>query len=70
MDGHDLMRIVLCIYLTQGLIDRAVTRDLDWGVDVDISGFENKKMYVWIEAVLAYLTAHFACTIIFNRVRF
>lgn len=44
-------------YLTQGLIDRAVTRDLDWGVDVDISGFENKKMYVWIEAVLGYVTA-------------
>lgn len=44
-------------YLTQGLIARAVTRDLDWGVDIDIAGFENKKMYVWIEAVLGYVTA-------------
>ena len=44
-------------YLKQGLIDRAVTRDLDWGVDIDIAGFENKKMYVWIEAVLGYVTA-------------
>lgn len=44
-------------YLTQGLIDRAVTRDLEWGVDVDIVGFEEKKMYVWIEAVLGYVTA-------------
>lgn len=43
-------------YLKQGLIDRAVTRDLDWGVDVTIPGFENKKMYVWIEAVLGYIT--------------
>ena len=30
-------------YLKQGLIDRAVTRDLDWGVDVPIKGYENKK---------------------------
>lgn len=30
-------------YLTQGLIDRAVTRDLEWGVDVDIDGYEDKK---------------------------
>ena len=43
-------------YLKEGLIDRAVTRDLDWGVDVTIPGFEDKKMYVWIEAVLGYLT--------------
>ena len=35
-------------YLKEGLIDRAVTRDLDWGVDVTIPGFEDKKMYVWI----------------------
>lgn len=44
-------------YLTQGLIDRAVTRDLDWGVDIPVKGYENKKMYVWIEAVLGYITA-------------
>lgn len=39
-------------YLKQGLVDRAVTRDLDWGVDIPLEGYENKKMYVWIEAVL------------------
>lgn len=44
-------------YLKQGLVDRAVTRDLDWGVDIPIVGYENKKMYVWIEAVLGYITA-------------
>lgn len=43
-------------YLKEGLRDRAVTRDLDWGVDVTIPGYENKKMYVWIEAVLGYIT--------------
>lgn len=44
-------------YLKQGLVDRAVTRDLDWGVDIPLEGYENKKMYVWIEAVLGYITA-------------
>ena len=43
-------------YIKQGLKDRAVTRDLDWGVEIPIEGYETKKMYVWIEAVLGYLT--------------
>lgn len=30
-------------YLKQGLVDRAVTRDLDWGVDIPVDGYENKK---------------------------
>ncbi|SDY00335.1 methionine--tRNA ligase [Paenibacillus sp. CF384] len=44
-------------YLEEGLHDRAATRDLDWGVDVPIEGFEGKKIYVWIEAVSGYLSA-------------
>lgn len=44
-------------YLKEGLLDRAVTRDLDWGIDIPITGYKNKKMYVWIEAVLGYITA-------------
>lgn len=44
-------------YLKEGLKDRAVTRDLPWGVDVPIDGFEGKKIYVWIEAVIGYLSA-------------
>ncbi len=43
-------------YLKQGLVDRAITRNLDWGVDVPIEGYEDKKLYVWIDAVLGYLT--------------
>ena len=43
-------------YLKQGLKDRAVTRDLDWGVDIPLPGYEKKKMYVWVEAVLGYFT--------------
>ena len=44
-------------YLKEGLQDRAITRDLDWGIDVPIEGFTDKKIYVWFEAVLGYLTA-------------
>lgn len=44
-------------FLEMKLIDRAVTRQLDWGIDVPFKGFEDKKVYVWIEAVLGYLTA-------------
>ena len=44
-------------YLKDGLKERAVTRNLDWGVDIPVDGFEDKKMYVWIDAVLGYITA-------------
>ncbi len=44
-------------YLRDGLRDRAITRQLTWGVDVPIKGFEDKKLYVWIEAVLGYISA-------------
>ena len=43
-------------YLKQGLIDRAVTRDLSWGVEIPLDNYEDKRMYVWIEAVLGYIT--------------
>ncbi|QYR22274.1 methionine--tRNA ligase [Paenibacillus sp. sptzw28] len=44
-------------YLEEGLKDRAATRDLTWGVDVPLTGFEDKKIYVWVEAVCGYLSA-------------
>ncbi len=44
-------------YLKEGLKDRTATRDLPWGIDVPVDGFEGKKIYVWIEAVCGYLSA-------------
>jgi methionyl-tRNA synthetase len=44
-------------FLDEGLKDRAVTRDLDWGVIVPQSSFERKRIYVWFEAVIGYLSA-------------
>ena len=43
--------------LESGLKDRAITRDLDWGVPVPQPGFDNKRIYVWFEAVIGYLSA-------------
>lgn len=44
-------------YLAEGLRDRAITRDIDWGVSVPVPGFEEKRVYVWFEAVIGYLSA-------------
>ena len=44
-------------FLDEGLKDRAITRDLDWGVIVPQSGLERKRIYVWFEAVIGYLSA-------------
>ena len=40
-----------------GLRGRAYTRDLNWGVTVPVEGWEDKRIYVWFEAVNGYLTA-------------
>jgi methionyl-tRNA synthetase len=44
-------------FLDEGLKDRAITRDLDWGITIPQSGFGHKRIYVWFEAVIGYLSA-------------
>jgi len=44
-------------YLKEGLRDRAITRDMDWGIPVPVEGYESKRIYVWFEAVIGYLSA-------------
>ncbi len=46
-------------WLDSGLHPRAMTRDLDWGVDVpqEIPGSEGKKLYVWMDAPIGYVSA-------------
>lgn len=39
-----------------GLVERATTRELNWGVEVPYPGYDDKRIYVWIEAVLGYLS--------------
>ena len=46
-------------WLESGLQPRAMTRDLDWGVDVppEMEGSEGKKLYVWLDAPIGYISA-------------
>jgi len=44
-------------WFKEGLKDRAVTRDLDWGVKVPLDDAEGKVLYVWFEAVLGYISS-------------
>ncbi|MHB8442820.1 MAG: methionine--tRNA ligase [Patescibacteria group bacterium] len=44
-------------YMKDGLLDRSITRDLNYGIPVPLKGYENKVIYVWFEAVIGYLSA-------------
>ena len=44
-------------WFKDGLQDRAVTRDLDWGVKIPLKGYESKVLYVWFDAVLGYISS-------------
>ena len=44
-------------FLQGGLKDRAITRDLTWGVPLPLEGYDEKRIYVWFEAVIGYLSA-------------
>ena len=43
-------------YINEGLRDRAITRAIDCGIDVPKDGYNDKKIYVWAENVLGYLS--------------
>jgi methionyl-tRNA synthetase len=36
---------------------RPITRDIDWGIEIPLEGFESKRIYVWYDAVIGYLSA-------------
>lgn len=44
-------------WLKEGLQDRAVTRDLTWGIPVPLDDAQGKVIYVWLEAVLGYISS-------------
>ena len=44
-------------FLEDGLKDRAITRNLTWGIPVPMEGYDDKRIYVWFEAVIGYLSA-------------
>lgn len=44
-------------WLKQGLQPRSMTRDLDWGIDVPLADAKGKKLYVWMDAPIGYISA-------------
>src|SRR5215217_2068214 len=44
-------------WLKEGLKPRAMTRDLDWGIQVPVENTEGKVLYVWFEAPIGYISA-------------
>ncbi len=44
-------------FVESGLQGRPVTRDIEWGITVPLDGWEEKRLYVWFEAVMGYFTA-------------
>ncbi len=44
-------------WIDGGLLARAVTRDLDWGIKVPVAGAEGKVLYVWFDAPIGYISA-------------
>lgn len=44
-------------WIAEGLQDRAITRDISWGVPIPVDEWETKRIYVWFDAVIGYLSA-------------
>ncbi|RPI97455.1 MAG: methionine--tRNA ligase [Spirochaetales bacterium] len=44
-------------YVKGGLKGRPITRDIEWGIPVPLDGYPGKRLYVWFEAVIGYLSA-------------
>ena len=44
-------------WFKDGLNDRAVTRDIAWGVPVPLPDHEGKVLYVWFDAPIGYISA-------------
>jgi methionyl-tRNA synthetase len=44
-------------FLAEGLHPTSITRDLEWGVPIPLEGYDRKRIYVWFEALIGYLSA-------------
>lgn len=52
----DVVKSIAKKWLNEGLQPRCITRDLKWGIEVPLPGFENKVFYVWFDAPNAYIS--------------
>jgi methionyl-tRNA synthetase len=58
-----LARSIAGKWLAEGLRDRCITRDLEWGIPVPKPGFEDKVFYVWFDAPIGYIAASAECRV-------
>ena len=61
-DGKEHWRPTVANFTMQALQSgelrgRPITRDISWGIPVPVEGFEDKRIYVWFDAVIGYLAA-------------
>jgi methionyl-tRNA synthetase len=54
---RDNVRKFCLSWLDEGLADRAITRDIDWGVPVPLPEARGKVLYVWFDAPIGYITS-------------
>ena len=43
-------------WIKEGLTPRAITRDIPWGINVPLKGYEDKVFYVWFDAPIGYIS--------------
>ena len=43
-------------WVTEGLKDRCISRDIKWGFPIPLKGYENKVFYVWFDAPIGYIS--------------
>ncbi|MCL2229699.1 MAG: methionine--tRNA ligase [Treponema sp.] len=53
--AHNAIQMTLA-WIRDGLKERAITRDLKWGIPVPKPGYENKVFYVWFDAPIGYIS--------------
>ena len=52
----DIVKGIAKKWLNEGLKPRCITRDLKWGIEIPLPGFEGKVFYVWFDAPNAYIS--------------
>ncbi len=55
-DWPKLVTSIAKKWINEGLQERCITRDLEWGVPVPFEGFEDKVFYVWFDAPIGYIS--------------
>ncbi len=56
-EWKDVVRQFALSWVKEGLLDRSISRDLDWGVPVPLEDAVGKVLYVWFDAPIGYISS-------------